>query len=135
MCKGETRIESSDNAKSVVKSKNTSPSDISESHAPLTARDKELLADVRERVQSADDDDTVLAGLARMTQHEAAAALNDFARKRIRVQCGKSRSYSLFSPNEQASWTMRARKGFGSVFESAVYELVRDDKALARRRK
>ena len=42
---------------------------------------------------------------------------------------------SLYSKNERDRWSMNARKGFASAVEAAIYEDVRDDKALASRRK
>ena len=101
--------------------------------APLSSHDRDLLADVEERVRTVDGDEIDFSDIGRMPQPEAASALDAFARKRMRMLCGKDRVDSLFSSNERASWSMKARKGFASAFEAAVYELVRDDKALSQR--
>ena len=100
---------------------------------PLSSHDRDLLADVEERVRAIDGDEIDFSDIGRMPQPEAASALDAFARKRMRMLCGKDRVDSLFSSNERASWSMKARKGFASAFEAAVYELVRDDKALSQR--
>ena len=102
---------------------------------PLSQHDRDLLADVESRLRSVDGDDAGLSDIERMSQADAADALNVIARKRLRA-----RGAALFSANEQAAWDVRARKGFTSVFESAVYEMVRDemvrdDRARRQRRK
>ena len=102
---------------------------------PLSPQDKELLADVDERIRAINGEGIKVPDVLRMSQEEAASVIDEFARKRLRLQCCKSRVLPLFSPNEQSAWSMKARKGFASVFEAAVYELVRDDKALAQCRK
>ena len=103
--------------------------------APLSSHDRELLEMVTSRLYEVDGDGIDLSEIGRMSQADAAAALNDIARRRLREQCGRARYDALFTPNEQAEWSMKARRGFSTVFESAVYELVRDDKALSQRRK
>ena len=106
-----------------------------EGGVPLSPRDRDILADVENRLREVDGDDGGLSGVGRMTQAEAASALDSIARRRMRVMCNRARYDALFSPNEQAKWSMNARDGFSSVFEAAVYELVRDDKALTSRSK
>lgn len=100
----------------------------------LRPADRELLSDVEARLRSAEGDDVDLSDIEMMSQADAAAKLDEVARKRMRTHCGGGRCAALFSQNERAAWSVRARKGFSSVFESAVFELVRDDKALSQRR-
>ena len=102
---------------------------------PLSPHDKRLLADVERRLRDVDCDEMDLSDIGRMKQSEAVAALDAIARKRMRQLCRRGRYDQLFSNNEQASWSVNARKGFASAFETAVYELVRDDAALSQRRK
>ena len=140
MCKGGTRIESSDNAKPVMKSKNTSPSDISESHAPLTARDKRLLSYIESRLKQVDGRLPKVNGLEvnnlnyihRMpSADDAADALNRLARERMRTLCTGCAEYALFEPEEHAEVEQLANDG-ASGFAAAVCELLRDDEALSR---
>lgn len=117
--------------------KTMSPSTLESSadRTPLTSRDRELLEDVEERLHDIDGDEVDLCEIGRKAQPAAAAALDVMARKRMRQMCGRQHYNPLYTPNEQAAWSMKARKGFSSVFEAAVYELVRDDKALALRKR
>lgn len=98
---------------------------------PLTSHDRELLADVEDRLRDVDSEETDLSDLARKSQTGAAVALDMMARTRMRQMCGRARYAPLFLKNERDAWSMKARKGFSSAFEAAVYELVKDDKALA----
>jgi hypothetical protein len=102
---------------------------------PLSSSDRSLLADVNDRLQSVDGEAVDILDLSCRSQIEAADALDKIARKRMRQMCSRIRYDSLYSKDERDKWSMKARKGFVSDFEASVYELVRDDKALARRRK
>lgn len=93
----------------------------------LSMRDRELLADVAYRLGS-DDLESVT------TQQEAVVALNEAARKWVRNAC--LRNYQpLYTSNERAKWSNQEGKGFDSLVESAVRELVLDDAALAARKR
>ena len=98
---------------------------------PLTSHDRELLADVEDRLRNVGGDEAVLSDIARKTQVDAVSALDAMARKRMRQMCGRACYAPLFSKIERDAWSVMARKGFSSEFEAAVYELVKDDKALA----
>lgn len=102
---------------------------------PLSSNDRELLADVNSRLQEVDGEDVDVLDASYRSQAEAAEALDKLARKRMRQMCGRVRYDPLYSKNERDKWSMNARKGFASAFEAAIYELVRDDKALASRRR
>ena len=102
---------------------------------PLSSNDRELLADVNARLQEVDGEDVDILDASYRSQSEAAVALDKIARKRMRQMCGRVRYDSLYSKNERDRWSMNARKGFASAFEAAIYELVRDDKALASRKR
>ena len=88
----------------------------------LSARDRGLLADVAGRL-GCDD----LKSVA--TQQEAVAALNEASRKWVRTACLRN-YHPLYTPNERAQWSNQEGKGFDSLVESAVCELVLDDAAL-----
>ena len=135
LCRTEYRVEKTKHEKQLAKSPKpkASPS-ILDSEAPLTSRDRELLSDVESRLRAIGDDDVDFSGIARMTQSEAVHAVNAIARKRMRQMCGRVRFNALYTKNERDSWSMMARKGFGSLFESAIYELVLDEKAYSLRK-
>lgn len=135
LCRTEYRVESPKHEKQSEKAPRLETSSSSRDlESPLTSRDRELLADVERRLREIDDDDVDFSGIARMTQTEAVEAVNAIARKRMRQKCGRVHYSALYTRNERDSWSMMARKGFASLLESAVYELVRDDKACSDRK-
>ena len=103
---------------------------------PMTPHDKKLLADVENRLRAADGEPSDdLSDVGRKTQAEAAAKLDVVARKWMRKMCASDFYTPLYVKNERAEWKNKAQKGFTSVFEAAVFELVKDDEKLASRKR
>lgn len=113
--------------KSAIKSKLT---DTRMGQVPLTACDRELLADVAERMRDVDGEGAELLDIGRKSQGDAVLALNAMARERMRRM-----GAPLFGKDERDAWDMKSMSGFSSAVEAAVYEIVKDDKALAVRKR
>ena len=102
------------------------PADFRMGQVPLTGEDKKLLADVAEHLRNMDGEAAALSILGRKSQVDAVMALDAMARKRMRRLCAP-----LFEKNDRAAWDLKSRDGFSSIVEAAVYEIVKDDEALA----
>ena len=107
-----------------------SPSRASAADVPLTVREKKVLEFVEDRLRKADGEGIDLSSVRVMTQHEAADRIYAIARERMRKMCRKRRCDPLCTKNERDLWAVKAREGFSSSIEAAVYELICDDAAL-----
>ena len=99
----------------------------------LSRADLNILSDVQNRLSGEEEPSAALAEIDQMDIQDAVEAFDAMARKRFRKCCSMPRYAPLYTANEQAAWSLKARKGFSSRFEAAVYEFVRDDKALSKR--
>lgn len=94
------------------------------SWADLSPTDKKLLEDVLKRFSN---EDKISQSKFRA---DVITGLHNMARKRMRRMCKTMRFDLLFDAAFHNEWHMKARKGFDSRIEGALYELVKDDEAL-----
>ena len=110
------------------------PLDVSLTVAPLTTRDMKLLKEVAGRINRVDGCLPIgfdLSKFGTMSQDEAAAKLDLFARERMRRLCGKAYRGMLYGKMERDRWHKKATDGaFDSELEKAVYRLICDDESL-----